>query len=1073
MTIFQASQALSREIHLDKLLATLLKAIFANAGANKGVLILVQENNLTIEAIAEAEKEPEVLLELPIEDSSAIPLSLIYQVKRTQETIIIADARQETWLTTDDYFIQQQTQSVLCTPILQQGKLLGILYLENNFTIKAFSGDRLEVIDLLCTQAAISLENARLYQQSQTYAQQLEQSLEKLKTSQARFQRLADNVPGVIYQFKIAATGEWQMPYFSPGATEMFELSAEEAMADAAVIINMLHPEDKTEFERSIALSAQTLTSWQWNGRFVLPSGQIKWIQGKSRPEKQSNGDLLWDGLLFDITERKQAEESLKQQLAAIEASVDGIGILKSDVYTYLNKSHLTTFGYDRIEELIGQNWKELYYPEEIERFESEIFPLLERDRYWTGEAIAKKKDGTTFPEELSLTLIDENHLIYICRDISDRKRLEAEQQRLLDVLEATPDYIGVASDRGEIVWHNKRMRELRQDLTIHKHISECHPAWVNEIILNRALPTAIEFGSWSGEVTLLDENGREIPVSQVIIAHKSKSGAVEYFSTVMRDITERKQYEQQLQGLSERLELAIQSAQIGIWEWDYLSNRLSWDDRMFAIYGIQAEDFRHTHQDWEKYVHPDDLADAQTYLVDTGNRFTREFRIIRNDGAIRHIFSTAMIQKDERGQLIRAVGVNIDISDRKQAELALAEQQAELLALFDAMQDVIVVLDANGQYLKVAPTGTHLLYKPAPDLVGKTLAEVLPSETASYFLSEIYKVLANKELSRIEYSLTIVDREIWFEASIVPLTDTSVVWFARDISDRKQAEQLLEEYNQTLEREVAERTEQLSQTLEELKLTQDQLIESKKMAALGTLVAGVAHEVNTPVGTSITVASTLADRTKTLIAQVERGELKRSDLDKYLNLTCECNQIILTNLHRAADLVQTFKQVAVDTNDLECRSIFLIAYLEEIVFSLTPHFRPLGHKITITGDDKLEIVTHPGSLAQAIANLSLNSIEHAYDDRKFGHLKFEVLQQKESVIIEYSDDGCGISPENLKHIFEPFFTTARNRGGTGLGLHIVYNLITQKLQGKIEVESQVDRGTKFRLTLPLKLFDT
>ncbi|MEH1782605.1 MAG: ATP-binding sensor histidine kinase [Nostoc sp.] len=274
--------------------------------------------------------------------------------------------------------------------------------------------------------------------------------------------------------------------------------------------------------------------------------------------------------------------------------------------------------------------------------------------------------------------------------------------------------------------------------------------------------------------------------------------------------------------------------------------------------------------------------------------------------------------------------------------------------------------------------------------------------------------------------------------------------------------------YN-TLELKVSDRTQQLSQALEELKTTQDQLVESKKMAALGSLVAGVAHEVNTPVGTSITLVSTLIDKTTSLITTVEQGQLKRADLTNYLNIAKECGDIILTNLNSAAELVQSFKQVAVDQTNLEQRTIRVKLYLEETLFSLAPNLRKTLHTVTITGDDTVTISTYPGALAQVVTNLVMNSLMHAYQPEEAGEMHFQVLQQGDLAIIQYRDDGCGVPKKHLSRIFEPFFTTARHRGGTGLGLHIVYNLVTQKLRGTINVQSEVGKGTLFIVTLPLE----
>ena len=277
-----------------------------------------------------------------------------------------------------------------------------------------------------------------------------------------------------------------------------------------------------------------------------------------------------------------------------------------------------------------------------------------------------------------------------------------------------------------------------------------------------------------------------------------------------------------------------------------------------------------------------------------------------------------------------------------------------------------------------------------------------------------------------------------------------------------------LQQHRDHLEELVSERTAELSQTLEDLKATQEQLIESEKMAALGGLVAGVAHEINTPVGIGITAASTLESETK-LFVQACRTGLKRSALKSYIKTATQSSQLILNNLKRAAKLVHSFKQVAVDQTSLEKRSFALKAYLESTLRSLEPQLKQTKHTLNVTGDHKLTLHSYPGAFSQVVTNLVMNSLTHAYQYGQAGVLSFEFTQINNRLTFKYSDDGCGIPTENLSRIFEPFFTTARNQGGTGLGLHIVYNLVTQKLGGTIRCESQVGLGTTFFMDWPVE----
>lgn len=270
------------------------------------------------------------------------------------------------------------------------------------------------------------------------------------------------------------------------------------------------------------------------------------------------------------------------------------------------------------------------------------------------------------------------------------------------------------------------------------------------------------------------------------------------------------------------------------------------------------------------------------------------------------------------------------------------------------------------------------------------------------------------------------------------------------------------------LQLDLIKKNEQLTQTLAELKTTQTQLIETEKMAALGKLVAGVAHEINTPIGTGITVASTLEHETQEFEQAVAQGQLKKSVLMGYLSKAKRSSQLLMSNLQRAGDLIQSFKQVAVDQTHLEQRVFLVKPYIEETLLSLTPQLRRTSHQVTVCGDDTITLNSCPGALSQIVTNLVMNSLTHAYQPEEQGQLRFEVEQHEHNVMICYTDDGCGIQPEHLDHIFEPFFTTARSRGGSGLGLAIIYNLVTQKLQGTIRCESTPGSGTQFMIEVPV-----
>lgn len=274
----------------------------------------------------------------------------------------------------------------------------------------------------------------------------------------------------------------------------------------------------------------------------------------------------------------------------------------------------------------------------------------------------------------------------------------------------------------------------------------------------------------------------------------------------------------------------------------------------------------------------------------------------------------------------------------------------------------------------------------------------------------------------------------------------------------------------QQVEETLRQKNDELTHTLHVLKTTQEQLIESKKMAALGGVVAGVAHEINTPIGVGVTAASTLENKTEDILTQYKAGTLKGADVKAYLSSASRSSQLILTNLLRAQELVQSFKQVAVDQTNLTSRTFAIKGYIEKVLLSLEPKLKRTSHQIVIDGEEDVMITSFPGAFSQLITNLVINSLTHAYPTGKAGLLHFEFHQTGERILMTYSDDGCGIPPENQEKIFEPFFTTARSEGGTGLGLHIVYNLVMQTLKGTLQCESRLGEGTTFIFTLPVEI---
>lgn len=251
---------------------------------------------------------------------------------------------------------------------------------------------------------------------------------------------------------------------------------------------------------------------------------------------------------------------------------------------------------------------------------------------------------------------------------------------------------------------------------------------------------------------------------------------------------------------------------------------------------------------------------------------------------------------------------------------------------------------------------------------------------------------------------------------------------------------------------------------------TRSALIKSEKMASLGRLVAGVAHELNTPIGSSITIASTIQDSVNRFAEAVKSGQIRKSSIDEFLATATMGTDTMLKSLDRASTLITHFKQVSVDQSSEHRRIFKLPDYINDILDTLKPTFKHRDISIDVIASQTVDIDSYPGAFAQVISNLINNSVIHGFPGDSPGNIKIQVQKELDKVMISIRDNGTGIPKENMERIFEPFFTTSESTGGSGLGLHIVYNIVNDLLGGTLRVRSKAGEFTEFVIELPLTL---
>ncbi|MBR7777707.1 GAF domain-containing sensor histidine kinase [Undibacterium rugosum] len=273
----------------------------------------------------------------------------------------------------------------------------------------------------------------------------------------------------------------------------------------------------------------------------------------------------------------------------------------------------------------------------------------------------------------------------------------------------------------------------------------------------------------------------------------------------------------------------------------------------------------------------------------------------------------------------------------------------------------------------------------------------------------------------------------------------------------------------QRAKQELESKNFELSQTLKALTSAQSELINQETLASLGRLVAGVAHEINTPLGICVTATSHLVEEVALLRSQFSSGQLSEQGLTEFLDICDQSLRILTTNSQRGATLVRSFKQVAVDQSHEMLREFDLRSYLEETLQALQPKLRGTSVSVQLSCAADIHMHSFPGAISQIITNLLVNSLVHGLEQRDDGRISICATQEGETLTLLFEDNGKGVSSEELRHLFEPFYTTKRGQGGSGLGTHIVYNLVTVRLGGQIRASSGVGKGLRYEISVPLR----
>ncbi|WP_420263830.1 sensor histidine kinase [Candidatus Magnetominusculus dajiuhuensis] len=420
----------------------------------------------------------------------------------------------------------------------------------------------------------------------------------------------------------------------------------------------------------------------------------------------------------------------------------------------------------------------------------------------------------------------------------------------------------------------------------------------------------------------------------------------------------------------------------------------------------------------------------------------------------------TGVKSKDEVGVL--ADSFNNMLMELKKTRDDLTKAKDYTDNIIGTIASAVIVLTEDGEIVKVNKSVHKMLGRTEEELLKKRIDEIFESDTIAEILyNEIMKNGYVKDVEVVLLAKYGVKVPVIFSASVIYGSDGTtvdeIVCSAQNITQLKRMQRVRDMHLQELE--TANKY---------LKESRAQLVQAEKLASLGQMLAGVAHEINTPVGIGITLSSTIVSDTENLKAAFDEGSLRKERLGEYIDDVSQGSSLILKSLMRTAELIKSFKMVSADQITQERRVFRLKEYIEEILLSLQPNMKRRQHNIKIICDEDIELDSYPGAIAQIITNLLMNSLTHAYGPGAKGTMAIELSVNKDDVTIRFSDDGRGMPNEYVRRIYDPFFTTKRGAGGTGLGLHIVHNIVTQTLGGSIECESELDKGTTFTIIFPV-----
>ena len=833
--------------------------------------------------------------------------------------------------------------------------------------------------------------------------------------SEAWFERLADNVPGVIYQFRLLNDGTLSFPYISSGCQQLYGLEPSEIYQNPELLFAMVHPKDLPSLQEKIAISAQTLENWESEWQIITPSGKQKWLKGISKPKRQSDGSILWDGCIIDVSElqaalrdRKQAEIALQLLNEELEAKVEertaALHEKTSELEAMLNAfpdlffrlaldttildykaNSQNTQLYVPAEIFLGKRMVEILPPELGEKLQQAIVQLQETSSLVSIEYSLLTPNGEQYFEG-RLVPFANNNIILIVRNVSE------EQTALRDRQKA-----------------ETRLQQQEQFLRSIYDGVECS-IFVIDVLENG------EFRSGGWNLNAEKATGKRS-------AEVTGKNLTEIFG-------------------------ATRAAQI-----------------------------------YHK---------CNTCLVAGVAISFEECLILR--GEENWLLTTFNPLKDSEGRIYRLIGTSFYITERKKAEEALKVSQHFIQRITDSIPNTIYIYDleekrniyANHEIAEILGYSNEEIQKMGAELLPNTLYPDDWEKVITYH--QKFPTVVDGEIFEIEYRMKDMHGKWhWIYSRDTSFSRTAdgkvkqILGVATDITVRKEAEIKLQQ-----------QAEYLEKTINKLQRTQAQLIQTEKMSSLGSMVAGVAHEINNPVNFIHANLTPACEYSKKLLQLVElyqqyypnppeeiQVEIEDIDLDFIKEDLMKLLQSMRVGTHRIREIVLSLRNFS-RLDEAQFKLVNIHEGIDSTLMILHNRLKakPEHPEISVIKEyGKLSAIEcYPGQLNQVFMNIfanSIDSLEESFVNNKEQKINPQIRISTEVVngnwiVIRIADNGLGIPPEILSKLFDPFFTTKDVGKGTGLGLSISYKIVVEKHGGKLSCHSTLGHGAEFVIKIPV-----